>query len=138
MPEIVNTAPLQDFELGNEDDGRETMIKVDHVSMVFNMANEQISGNTEDVMAHDDLHERFRSFGWHVIDVKDGNDINQLVAAYEEAKTVKGKPSVVIANTVKGCGSTVMEDKAGWHHKVPTAEEYEQIISDFAKRKEAL
>ncbi len=89
-------------------------------------------------MAHDDLHERFRSFGWHVIDVKDGNDIEQLVAAYEEAKTVKGKPSVVIANTVKGCGSAVMEDKAGWHHKVPTAEEYEQIISDFAKRKGAL
>lgn len=89
-------------------------------------------------MAHDDLHERFRSFGWHVIDVKNGNDIDQLVAAYEEAKTIKGKPSVVIANTVKGCGSAVMEDKAGWHHKVPGAEEYEQIIKDFAERKEAL
>ena len=89
-------------------------------------------------MAHDDLHERFKSFGWHVIDVKDGNDIDQLVAAYEEAETVKGKPTVVIANTVKGCGSAVMENKAAWHHKVPTAEEYEQIIKDFAERKEAL
>ncbi len=112
--------------------------KLDNLCATVDRNRLQISGNTEDVMAHDDLHERFRSFGWHVIDVKDGNDINQLVAAYEEAKTVKGKPSVVIANTVKGCGSTVMEDKAGWHHKVPTAEEYEQIISDFAKRKEAL
>ncbi len=73
-----------------------------------------------------------------MIDVKDGNDICQLTAAYEEAKAVKGKPAVVIANTVKGCGSAVMEDKAAWHHKVPTAEEYEQIIKDFAERKEAL
>ena len=72
----------------------------------------QISGNTEDVMGHDDLHERIRSFGWHVIDVKDGNDIDQLNAAFEEAKTVKGKPTAVIANTVKGCGSSVMENKA--------------------------
>lgn len=112
--------------------------KLDNLCATVDRNRLQISGNTEDVMAHDDLHERFRSFGWHVIDVKDGNDIDQLAAAYEEAKTVKGKPSVVIANTVKGCGSTVMEDKAGWHHKVPSAEEYEQIIRDFAKRKEAL
>ena len=97
----------------------------------------QISGNTEDVMGHDDLHERIRSFGWHVIDVKDGNDIDQLNAAFEEAKTVKGKPTAVIANTVKGCGSSVMENKANWHHKVPTQEEYDQIIADFAARKEA-
>ena len=51
MPEIVNTAPLQDFELGNEDDGRETMIKVDHVSMVFNMANEQMNNLKEYAIA---------------------------------------------------------------------------------------
>lgn len=86
----------------------------------------------------DDLHERFRSFGWHVIDVADGNDIDQLDAAFEEAKTVKGKPTVLIANTVKGCGSPVMENKAAWHHKVPTAQEYSEIIRDFEKRKEAL
>ena len=112
--------------------------KLDNLCATVDRNRLQISGNTEDVMAHDDLHERFRSFGWHVIDVKNGNDIDQLVAAYEEAKTIKGKPSVVIANTVKGCGSAVMEDKAGWHHKVPGAEEYEQIIKDFAERKEAL
>ena len=52
-------------------------------------------------MGHDDLHERFRSFGWHVIDVKDGNDIDELHAAFEEAKCVKEKPTVLIANTVK-------------------------------------
>lgn len=51
---------------------------------------------------------------------------------------MKGKPTVVIANTRKGCGSFVMENKAAWHHKVPTAEEYEQIVKDFADRKGAL
>ena len=112
--------------------------KLDNLCAVIDRNRLQISGNTEDVMGHDDLHERIRSFGWHVIDVKDGNDIDQLNAAFEEAKTVKGKPTAVIANTVIGCGSSVMENKANWHHKVPTQEEYDQIIADFAKRKEAL
>ena len=88
-------------------------------------------------MAHDDLHERFRSFGWNVIDVKDGNSMEELNAAFEAAKTVKGKPSVLIANTVKGCGSPVMENKAGWHHHVPNDEEYAQIMKDLEARKEA-
>ena len=112
--------------------------KLDNLCAAVDRNRLQISGNTEDVMAHDDLHERFRSFGWNVIDVKDGNDVDQLIAAFAEAKNVKGKPTVVIANTIKGCGSAVMEDKAAWHHKVPTAEEYEQIMKDFAERKEAL
>ena len=111
--------------------------ELDNLCAVIDRNRLQISGNTEDVMGHDDLHERIRSFGWHVIDVKDGNDIDQLNAAFEEAKTVKGKPTAVIANTVKGCGSSVMENKANWHHKVPTQEEYDQIIADFAARKEA-
>lgn len=110
---------------------------LDNLCAVVDRNRLQISGNTEDVMGHDDLHERFRSFGWHVIDVADGNDIGQLEAAFEEAKTVKGMPSVLIANTVKGKGSPVMEDKAAWHHKVPNAEELAQIRKDLAERKEA-
>ena len=101
--------------------------KLDNLCAVVDRNRLQISGNTEDVMHHDDLHERFRSFGWHVIDVKNGNSIEELDAAFEEAKTVKGKPTVLIANTVKGCGSSVMENKASWHHHVPGDEEYEQI-----------
>ena len=73
-----------------------------------------------------------------MIDVADGNDIDQLRAAFEEAKTVKGKPTVLIANTVKGKGSSVMENKANWHHKVPNEEELAQIRKDLAERKEAL
>ncbi|MDO4305421.1 MAG: transketolase [Eubacteriales bacterium] len=111
--------------------------KLDNLCAVVDRNRLQISGNTEDVMHHDDLHERFRSFGWNVIDVEDGNSIDQLNAAFEEAKTVKGKPTVLIANTVKGCGSPVMENKAGWHHHVPNDEEYTQIMKDLEARKEA-
>lgn len=111
--------------------------KLDNLCAVVDRNRLQISGNTEDVMHHDDLHERFRSFGWNVIDVKDGNSIDELNATFEEAKTVKGMPTVLIANTVKGCGSPVMENKAGWHHHVPNEEEYTQIMKDLEARKEA-
>ena len=112
--------------------------KLDNLCAVVDRNRLQISGNTEDVMAHDDLHERFRAFGWHVIDVADGNDISQLKDAFEEAKETKGKPTVLIANTVKGKGSPVMENKAAWHHKVPNQEELAQIRKDLKERKEAL
>ncbi len=112
--------------------------KLDNLCAVVDRNRLQISGNTEDVMAHDDLYERFRAFNWHVIDVKDGNDIDQLKAAFEEAKETKGKPSVLIANTVKGKGSSVMENKANWHHKVPSEDELAQIRRDLKERKEAL
>ncbi len=111
--------------------------KLDNLCAVVDRNRLQISGNTEDVMAHDDLHERWSSFGWNVIDVADGNDIDQLKAAFDAAKEVKGKPTMLIANTVKGKGSSIMENKANWHHKVPNAEELEQIRKDLAERKEA-
>ena len=112
--------------------------KLDNLCAVVDRNRLQISGNTEDVMGHDDLHERFKSFGWHVIDVADGNSVEQLHNAFEEAKQTKGQPTVLIANTVKGKGSSVMENKAAWHHHVPSPEEYEQIIHDFKERKEML
>ncbi len=109
----------------------------DYLCAVYDRYRLQISGSTEDGMALDDLAEKIRAFGWHVINVKDGNDIAQLNDAFGEAKRVKGLPTAIIANTVKGCGSSVMENKANWHHKVPTPEEYDQIMADFAERKEA-
>lgn len=112
--------------------------KLDNLCAVVDRNRLQISGGTEEVMALDDLHAKFRSFGWHVIDVADGNDIDQLAAAFEEAKTVKGKPTMLIANTVKGKGSSIMENKAGWHHKVPNAEEYQIIMKDLKAAEEAM
>lgn len=110
---------------------------LDNLCAVVDRNRLQISGPTEDVMGHDDLHERFGAFGWNVIDVADGNDIQKLREAFDAAKTVKGKPSVLIANTVKGKGSPIMENKAGWHHKVPKEEELTQIRKDLAEKKEA-
>lgn len=110
--------------------------KLDNLCAVVDRNHLQISGNTEDVMGHDSLQERWGAFGWHVITVN-GNDYKELKAAFDEAKTVKGKPTVIIAETVKGYGSPVMENKANWHHKVPNEEEYQQIMKDLDTRKEA-
>lgn len=108
--------------------------RLDNLCAIIDRNHLQISGSTEDVMALDDLHRKWDSFGWHVIDIDDGNDIEKLARAFEESRMVKGKPSVLIANTIKGKGSSVMENKAAWHHHVPSAEEYEQIKKDLAAR----
>lgn len=95
----------------------------------------QISGSTEDVMKQDSQEERWAAFGWNVLSVP-GNDIRALDAAFSLAEETKGKPTVIIANTTKGFGSPVMENKASWHHHLPNAEEYAQITADFAAHKE--
>ena len=110
--------------------------KLDNLCAIVDRNRLQISGCTEDVMAHDSQEERWGSFGWHVISIN-GNDYKELKAAFDEAKTVKGSPTVIIANTTKGYGSSIMENKAGWHHKVPNAEEYAQIMKDLEDGKEA-
>lgn len=107
------------------------MYGLDNLCAVIDRNHLQISGNTEDVMAQEVLKDRVRSFGWHVICPQDGNDVNQMIAAFEEAKQTKGQPTCIIANTVKGKGSAVMENKASWHHHVPTAEEYAEISADL-------
>ena len=98
----------------------------------------QISGTTEQVMTHENLHAQIESFGWHVIETQ-GNDIAKLHEAFEQAKTVKDKPVCIIANTVKGYGGgEIMENKAAWHHHVPTREEYGQIIKALDAKKEEM
>ena len=96
----------------------------------------QISGSTEEVMKQDSQEQRWAAFGWNVISV-DGDSIEALDAAFTAAKHHQGQPTVIIANTTKGYGSALMENKAGWHHHLPNEEEYRQIVADFAARKEA-
>ncbi len=109
--------------------------KLDNLCAVVDRNRLQISGNTETVMSQDDQADRWSAFGWHVISVK-GNDIASLTDAFASAREYKTKPTILIANTVKGYGSPVMEGKAEWHHKVPTQEEYTQIQKDLEQRKE--
>lgn len=96
----------------------------------------QISGSTEDVMKQDSQEERWAAFGWNVLSI-DGNDLAAIDNAFSEAAATKGKPTVIILNTTKGYGSSIMENKASWHHHLPNEEEYQQIIADFAAHKEA-
>lgn len=109
---------------------------LDNLCAVVDRNRLQISGNTEDVMKQDSQEQRWAAFGWNVISV-DGNSIEALDAAFTAAKHHQGQPTVIIANTTKGYGSALMENKAGWHHHLPDAQEYQQIIRDFAQRKEA-
>lgn len=113
-----------------------TQYGLDNLCAVVDRNRLQISGCTEDVMHQDSQQERWAAFGWNVITVN-GHNYEALAKAFADAKQCKGKPTVLIAETTKGFGSAVMENKAGWHHHVPTQEEYEQIMADFAARKEA-
>lgn len=112
--------------------------KLDNLCAVVDRNHLQISGTTEQVMNPGDLSARFVAFGWRVIEVQDGNDLDQLNTAFDQAENVKSQPTVIIANTTKGKGATIMENKAGWHHHLPNAEEYEIISRELAERKEAL
>ncbi|MEG0767378.1 MAG: transketolase [Clostridia bacterium] len=109
---------------------------LDNLCAVVDRNRLQISGCTEDVMAQDSQQARWTSFGWHVVTV-DGHDIPRLHDAFEEAKHTKGAPTIVIAETVKGRGSPLMENKPEWHHHLPTAEEYQIIRGDLTAHREA-
>lgn len=111
--------------------------KLDNLCAVIDRNHLQISGSTEDVMTQAVQEERWQAFGWNVISVANGNNYDELRMAFDDAKAFRNGPTAIIAHTVKGYGSPVMENKASWHHHLPTQEEYEQIVADFAKNKEA-
>lgn len=105
--------------------------QLDNLCATVDLNRLQISGTTREVMDSSSLAEKFRDFGWHVIEVADGNDCGQLVKAYEEAAALQGKPTAVIAHTVKGKGVSFMEDQASWHHGVMTEEQYLQAVKEL-------
>jgi transketolase len=107
--------------------------KLDNLCAVVDRNKLQISGPTKDVMSQYDLEGMWKSLGWNVINVN-GNDTEQLVDAFVKAEMCSGRPSVLIADTVKGCGVSFMENKAEWHHKVPTQEEYDKALAELEKR----
>jgi transketolase len=81
-------------------------------------------------MAIEPLAEKWRSFGWHAVEI-DGHDLGQILAALEEAKTVKDKPTVIIARTTKGKGVSFMENNVDFHGKAPTPEEAERALREL-------
>jgi transketolase len=104
--------------------------KVDNLTAIVDNNGLQIDGWNRDVMNLDPLNDKWKSFGWHVIDV-DGHDIHGLLAAFGEAQSIKGKPSVLIAHTVKGKGVSFMENNVDFHGKAPNAEQVEQALKEI-------
>ena len=104
--------------------------KLDNLTAIVDRNNLQISGCTEDVMPCGDLAGKYRAFGWNTV-VCDGHSFVELLPALKVRSV--GQPTVVIAETIKGRGSPIMENVAEWHHQIPTADEYEAIKADLMK-----
>ena len=98
----------------------------------------QIDGSIEDVCSPYPIDKKFEAFNFHVINVADGNDMDQLRAAFDEAKATKGMPTAIIMKTVKGKGVSFMENQVGWHGKAPNDEQYAQAMEELEKAGEAL
>ncbi|HEY94044.1 MAG TPA: transketolase [Dehalococcoidia bacterium] len=104
--------------------------KVDSLTAIVDNNGLQIDGWNKDVMNLDPFNDKWKAFGWHVIDV-DGHSIPQLLEAFKEAQSVKEKPSVIIAHTVKGKGVSFMENQAGFHGKAPDAEQVKIALEEL-------
>lgn len=112
--------------------------KLDNLTVIVDNNGLQIDGNIEDVCSPYPIDKKFEAFNFHVINVEDGNDFDQLKAAFDEAKTVKGMPTAIIMKTVKGKDVSFMENNAGWHGKAPNDEEFAIAMADLEKVGEAL
>ena len=112
--------------------------KLDNLCVIVDNNGLQIDGNIADVCSPYPIDKKFEAFNFHVINVADGNDMDQLRAAFEEAKTVKGMPTAIIMKTVKGKGVSFMENQAAWHGTAPNDEQYAVAMADLEKVGEAL
>ena len=107
--------------------------KLDNLCVIIDNNGLQIDGRIEDVCSPYPIDKKFEAFNFHVINVEDGNDMDQLKAALDEARAVKGMPSAIIMKTLKGKGVSFMEGQVGWHGKAPNDEEYAQAMKDLEK-----
>ena len=106
--------------------------KLDNLCVIVDNNNLQIDGTIEEVMNSNPIDEKFKSFGFQIIKI-DGHDIEEIKKAFEVARNVKGKPTCIIAKTIKGKGVSFMENQVGWHGKAPNKEEYEEAKKEILK-----
>ncbi|WP_419872835.1 transketolase [Candidatus Pristimantibacillus sp. PTI5] len=104
--------------------------KLDNLVGIIDRNRLQISGSTEDVMGLDPLEDKWEAFGWHVVSIN-GNDMDELVQTLEAAPAAENKPTLIMANTVKGKGVSFAENSAKWHHHVPSDEQLELAINEL-------
>ena len=112
--------------------------KLDNLVVIVDNNGLQIDGPIDEVNSPYPIDKKFEAFNFHVINVADGNDFDQLKAAFDEAKATKGMPTAIIAKTLKGKGVSFMEGQVGWHGKAPNDEEYAIAMADLEKVGEAL
>lgn len=111
--------------------------ELDNLVVIVDNNNLQIDGPITEVNSPYPIDEKFRAFNFHVINI-DGNDFDQIDAAFKEARATKGMPTAIICKTVKGKGVSFMENSAGWHGKAPNDEEYAVAMADLTKIGEEL
>ena len=104
--------------------------KLDNLCVIIDNNGLQIDGKIEDVNSPYPIREKFEAFNWNVVTI-DAHNFDEIEAAVEAAKACKGKPTAIIAKSVKGKGVSFMENKVGWHGKAPNAEEYEQAVAEI-------
>lgn len=104
--------------------------KLDNLCVIVDNNNLQIDGTIEEVMSSYPIDEKFKSFGFQIINI-DGHNIQEIIDAFDVAKNVKGKPTCIIAKTIKGKGVSFMENKAEWHGKAPTEEQYNLAMKEL-------
>ena len=104
--------------------------KLDNLTAIVDWNGLQIDGKNDDVMTVAPVDEKFKSFGFHVISI-DGHSLEQIEAAFAEARSTKGKPTVIVAKTVKGKGVSFMENNYGWHGKAPNEEEAKKAVAEL-------
>ena len=112
--------------------------KLDNLCVIVDNNNLQIDGTIEEVNSPYPIDKKFEAFGFHVIAVEDGHDLDRLAVAFAEARTVKGMPAAIICRTVKGKGVSFMENNVGWHGKAPNEEQYKTAMADLERIGEAL
>ncbi len=106
--------------------------KLDNLCLIIDNNNLQVDGNVDKVMSIYPIKQKLQSFGFEVFQV-DGNDIDSLITVFQKAKTIKGKPSAIIAKTVKGKGVSYMENQVDWHGKAPNEEEYNKAMEELSE-----
>ena len=106
--------------------------KLDNLIAFVDHNHLQIDGNIEKVLSPEPLADKWRAFGWHVIGI-DGHDLAAIRAAIDEAKTVQGRPTMIVAETVKGKGVSFMENQASWHGSAPNAEQAAQALRELGE-----
>lgn len=111
---------------------------LDNLVMIVDNNGLQIDGDVADVCSPYPIDKKFEAFNCHTICVENGNDMEQLKAAFDEARSVKGMPAVIILKTVKGKGVSFMENQVSWHGVAPNDEQYEEAMAELEKAGEAL